>query len=87
MFVSKAKSDKDPVSKMEKKVYARLEVDFNSRRRDRYIQWLVFDELGNGSKQFVLGIGSKRAGLDNGSKRARVGNGLGRVMGQNRLVE
>ncbi|KAL8237867.1 hypothetical protein R6Q59_018948 [Mikania micrantha] len=35
VFVSKAASDKDQASKMEKKVYARLEVDFNSRRRER----------------------------------------------------
>ncbi|KAF5780924.1 putative tetratricopeptide-like helical domain superfamily, TRAPP II complex, TRAPPC10 [Helianthus annuus] len=35
VFVSKAKSEKDSTSKMEKKVYARLEVDFNSRRRER----------------------------------------------------
>ncbi|XP_076903385.1 trafficking protein particle complex II-specific subunit 130 homolog isoform X1 [Bidens hawaiensis] len=43
VFVSKAKSDKDPVSKMEKKVYARLEVDFNSRRRDRCCKFDLFD--------------------------------------------
>ncbi|KAK1439582.1 hypothetical protein QVD17_05402 [Tagetes erecta] len=35
VFVSKSTSEKDHTNKMEKKVYARLEVDFNSRRRER----------------------------------------------------
>ncbi|PWA88389.1 CLUB [Artemisia annua] len=35
VFVSKAKPDDDQANKMAKKVYARLEVDFNSRKRER----------------------------------------------------
>lgn len=35
VFVSKAAPDNDQASKMVKKVYARLEVDFSSKKRER----------------------------------------------------
>lgn len=36
VFVSKADPSNDQATKMAKKVYARLEVDFNTKKRERY---------------------------------------------------
>ncbi|GJV37836.1 hypothetical protein Tco_1410313 [Tanacetum coccineum] len=43
VFVSKAKPDDDQANKMAKKVYARLEVDFNSRKRERCVKFDQFE--------------------------------------------
>nr|XP_043621659.1 trafficking protein particle complex II-specific subunit 130 homolog [Erigeron canadensis] len=52
VFVSKAAPDDDQATKMATKVYARVEADFNSRRRERCIKFdllepdvIVWDEL------------------------------------------
>lgn len=37
VFVSKAPPHNDQATKMAKKVYSKLEVDFNSKKRERYI--------------------------------------------------
>jgi trafficking protein particle complex subunit 10 len=41
VFVSKADPSNDQAVKMAKKVYARLEVDFNTKKRERYTHQLA----------------------------------------------
>jgi hypothetical protein len=43
VFVSKAHPSNDQATKMAKKVYARLEADFNTKKRERYLLRLLHD--------------------------------------------
>lgn len=47
VFVSKAHPSNDQATKMAKKVYARLEADFNTKKRERYLSSLLHDNAGS----------------------------------------
>lgn len=46
VFVSKAHPSNDQATKMAKKVYARLEADFNTKKRERYLLQLLHGSIG-----------------------------------------
>jgi hypothetical protein len=46
VFVSKAHPSNDQTTKKAKKVYARLEADFNTKKRERYLSPLLHDRAG-----------------------------------------
>lgn len=47
VFVSKAHPNNDQATKMAKKVYARLEADFNTKKRERYFLPILHSSFGN----------------------------------------
>jgi len=58
VFVSKAHPSNDQATKMAKKVYARLEADFNTKKRERYLLRLLHDSICLGKKMHVLKLSS-----------------------------
>lgn len=58
VFVSKAHPSNDQATKMAKKVYARLEADFNTKKRERYLLRLLHDSIGLEKKMHVFKFSS-----------------------------